>query len=340
MRRSVFLNLDPIFGPVLPSEKFRMSPSFIRFNDGKITYRSIEGNTCIEQEFKGRLGYLHHFSFVIEKRVTIEVQTTQKDIYVVYPLNVTGEACLTDLGDKIITRFYNRRAFYLYLPPSSYFFKLEKGRYQFFGFYFDIGILDGGAGNSYHFLKTLLDAYRNDETTYLKSDDFEIGHLTTFYIKELCSIIKYGDIDKQVSLLEHIKNLVKLSLTKIKLENQQIGTLDLYIQIAETLIERGVENHGILFSLNTLSEVIPLNSCYLNRIFKKKTGHTLSYQKKIRVVELAKKLLKEDMPVSSVSGYCGFSDVRSFRRLFIKFVGTTPDYYRKKHFIDTQRGAI
>ncbi|SJN49846.1 helix-turn-helix domain-containing protein [Sphingobacterium sp. JB170] len=330
MRRSIFLKLEPTFGPKVSRAQFgSLSPSPC-FNDGTTSYRSTNGNTCIEQEFKGRLAYLHQFDLVLQQPSAIEIQTKQKDVYVIYPLLVEKQGCISTINHKSIAVLDNRRAFYLYLPSDTYLLKLKKGKYQFFGFYFDVGIFDDGADNNFAFLKELLYAYRQNASAAHKSMQFKIGHLTTHYINRLCANIKTGDIDRQVSLLMEIKNLIKLSLTKIEIANGQSDYMDLYLLKTKELIELGVEKSGMLFSLNSLTDTIPMSLSYLNRIFKQKTGQTMVWYKKFCIIEKAKKQLYSEARIGDISELYYFTDSRTFRRLFKNFVGITPDDYRKK----------
>jgi two-component system response regulator YesN len=74
-----------------------------------------------------------------------------------------------------------------------------------------------------------------------------------------------------------------------------------------------------------------LNPVYLNRIFKKETGLTMSdYIQKERIEKARKLLEKTEMPVGVVAMHVGYSNFSHFSRMFRRQTGLSPQNYRKK----------
>ncbi len=66
---------------------------------------------------------------------------------------------------------------------------------------------------------------------------------------------------------------------------------------------------------------------YLNRIFKQATGQTLREYRDARVIEKARRLLREDRRVKEVCELLGFLDQNYFSRWFRKYTGIQPRAY-------------
>lgn len=85
-------------------------------------------------------------------------------------------------------------------------------------------------------------------------------------------------------------------------------------------------------SLSVLSERLNSNAKYLSALFKKEVGITLTDYVNGQRIELAKRLLLfTNFPIKVVSHKCGIPDVPYFSRLFKKWVGCTPKFFRDNH---------
>ena len=82
-------------------------------------------------------------------------------------------------------------------------------------------------------------------------------------------------------------------------------------------------------NVDTLAGQVHLNSDYLNRIFKKETGMTISKYTILQRMERAKWLLRHtDSPISEVAAAVGYFNYSSFNRSFSKIVGRSPQEYK------------
>ena len=85
-------------------------------------------------------------------------------------------------------------------------------------------------------------------------------------------------------------------------------------------------------SCEEIAAQVYLNPIYLNRIFKKETGLSLSEYMQLQRLSLAQDLLVDtDMPVSTVAQRVGYTNFSHFSRLFRKHAGCSPVEYRKTH---------
>lgn len=91
-------------------------------------------------------------------------------------------------------------------------------------------------------------------------------------------------------------------------------------------------NFSRKISLDDIAEYVYLSRSYVSGIFKAETGQTLSsYMNGVRT-EKAKQMLKNPaIPLSDISGMCGFEDQSYFTKVFKKMTGISPKKYRDRY---------
>lgn len=82
-------------------------------------------------------------------------------------------------------------------------------------------------------------------------------------------------------------------------------------------------------NVSAIADRLKMNSAYVSRIFKDENGETLLEYISRKRIEKAIKYLKEDKNtnIEKLAQMCGFSNARTFRRVFTKYVGTPPSKY-------------
>ncbi|WP_196940676.1 helix-turn-helix domain-containing protein [Sphingobacterium pedocola] len=330
MRKSALFKTESIFGPALrQSEIGKLAPS-LKIQDGEIIYRRTGSCSSIEQDFKGYLGYLQHFDWVIDRDIIIPVQVKQRDVYAIYAMRAKGHLNLTDNEGKHIMALGERRARYVYLPPGDYLLHLSAGRYQLFDFYFSIGIFDDGADETFDFLKPLLDAHRSAAAEPIVSVDFLVGAQTETYIEALCSRLIKGDLDSQIFIIVTMKELVKLSRKKIKQEYEPDDYKKSVADAAKIILDINTETYGIKCKFDTIAEKLNITLNYLQIIFKDETGLSLQQYVNELVTERAKKHLRDGLSIRITTEKCGFADISGFCKFFKREVGLTPRQFLKR----------
>ena len=89
------------------------------------------------------------------------------------------------------------------------------------------------------------------------------------------------------------------------------------------------ENYDKSITLDILADLVKMNAAYVSVIFKREEGISYShYLTEVRV-EHAKKFLERGMKAKDVCEKVGYFDYRYFNRQFKKYVGMTPDTYKK-----------
>lgn len=84
-------------------------------------------------------------------------------------------------------------------------------------------------------------------------------------------------------------------------------------------------------SLATIAEAVHVNDSYLSRVFKQKTGTTITTAVNQKKVDVACALLEhEDLKTYEVAERVGFEDAAYFSNIFRKHTGLSPSQYRAK----------
>jgi len=131
---------------------------------------------------------------------------------------------------------------------------------------------------------------------------FNIRDELFIIIEDICRDFSYLSEFKESKLLEQIKEIVK--------ENYRDSN----------------------FNVSSIAEKLDMNLSYISKYFKDKTDKKLlDYITEMRI-ELAKNMLIDtNETVKSIANQSGFSNIRTFNRVFLNTVGVSPDKYRKSH---------
>lgn len=127
----------------------------------------------------------------------------------------------------------------------------------------------------------------------------------------------------QAHFLELIVFLNELHLDSTSSPEEQTNTSDNYKKCSEilTYINQNLTEN---LSMDELSNHFALNPSYMSTVFRKETGTSIHKYILQQRISLAKKLLSEGLPVTSVYTSCGFGDYSNFLKTFKKAVGVSP----------------
>ncbi len=88
-------------------------------------------------------------------------------------------------------------------------------------------------------------------------------------------------------------------------------------------------HYGEDLTLEAMSDIFAMNPSYFSHYFHQKTGiRYKDYLTRIRITEAKRLLLKGDLKIYEISQQVGFSDVRWFSQIFMKFTGVLPKDYK------------
>lgn len=92
------------------------------------------------------------------------------------------------------------------------------------------------------------------------------------------------------------------------------------------------ENYNKKISLEQIAHNMYLSPVYISKIFKEETGESpINYLIKIRLEKARDILIKSnDTSIKSIANEVGYEDAYHFSKLFKKYYGISPLYYRKR----------
>lgn len=126
---------------------------------------------------------------------------------------------------------------------------------------------------------------------------------------------------------EVVESLVRIFSKMGKKEERTVETDE--VEKIKAYID---EHYLTLESMEKVAAEFGYNYTYLSRMFKQKTGETMSRYILNKKIELAKDMLenKPELKVTEVSDLCGYGDYRYFTRIFKKMVGVSPSEYKEQ----------
>lgn len=92
-------------------------------------------------------------------------------------------------------------------------------------------------------------------------------------------------------------------------------------------------------SVGTIANALFVSPAYLSRVFKRETGITIKTYLNMRRVTHAKNLIIQGQPVTNAFLECGFDDYSTFYRAFTKYVGMSPEQFKKGQVSDPRQTA-
>lgn len=142
-------------------------------------------------------------------------------------------------------------------------------------------------------------------------------------------LLKPIDKSQLYELLKKVENEKKTSTLKLAIESHQVleGGEHYVIEQTKNILEK---EYGQNFELERLADKVGMNASYISRLFKFKTGQTITdYLIGIRISK-AKELLIEhpDLKNYEIAEKVGYSDPVYFNKLFKKMCGMTPKDYK------------
>lgn len=140
----------------------------------------------------------------------------------------------------------------------------------------------------------------------------------------------FMEILYELSLYKDVKILSTSAKAKIELhpDNRKIKIVKEYIN----------KNYKDEIRLSELADMVGMSSVAFSRLFKNKTGSSLSdYIIDIRLGYASRMLIDSQIPVADICFYSGFNNLSNFNRIFKKKKNCSPkefrDVYRKRKII-------
>ncbi|MBQ7840066.1 MAG: AraC family transcriptional regulator [Lachnospiraceae bacterium] len=149
-----------------------------------------------------------------------------------------------------------------------------------------------------------------------------------------CSVFDYllkptslEDLDR---LFVSLKNRLdeKKGITE---EDAEENTDEYYRNIIQKVQEYVENNYSSDLSLDEIADQVGMNSAYLSRYFKQRTGQTfMDYRSRVRVNKAMGLLKDPTIKVYEVGEMVGYRSLKHFYKIFKKYTQVTPSQYREQ----------
>jgi AraC-like DNA-binding protein len=145
-----------------------------------------------------------------------------------------------------------------------------------------------------------------------------------------------AQIGKYFMLKAHLMQILLLmirDITEVEERTQKGCTFESYNKsyAVKKIINYLNENYENKISLDQIAHNMYLSPVYISKIFKEETGESpINYLIKIRLEKAKDILLNSDGgSIKSIANSVGYEDVYHFSKLFKKYYGISPLYYKK-----------
>lgn len=126
-------------------------------------------------------------------------------------------------------------------------------------------------------------------------------------------------------------DLIESYILFLAKEYPQNKTLNPLIENIKNFIE---ENLNLDFPVSRIAQIFGYNEKYLGRLFKNKTGFSVTeYTNRRRIEKIIPLIKNTDIPITEISVRAGFNNVTYFNKVFKKITGEAPTEIRKKRFV-------
>lgn len=194
---------------------------------------------------------------------------------------------------------------------------------------FNISYLDGfgGINDIRPFMEKLLKISYDDNPVLQSSLEK--------YVLELVDEYEKKDYAYALSLNARIFDIIVIISRSLALKNDYEGaehkpkkrTALKQINKAFEYIQK---NYPSDITLKDISSAVGFSEYHFSRLFKEYTGMTfLSFLNNYRAKQAEKLLRLSDKPILDVALECGFNSLTTFNRIFKRFKGCSPTFYRK-----------
>lgn len=146
-------------------------------------------------------------------------------------------------------------------------------------------------------------------------------------IKNLSANFYSNEQNKEAILSGYATVLMGKLLPMLKLETRKISELN----SLDSIMSYCINNFDKPLSLEVLERELHISKYYISHVMREKLNVGFNdYVNSLRVSNACVYLIKTDMSVTAISYAVGFNSIRTFNRVFLKQMKTSPKEYRAR----------
>jgi AraC-like DNA-binding protein len=148
----------------------------------------------------------------------------------------------------------------------------------------------------------------------------------------LLSASNIGQFGKDVLCNALVTELLVMLSRACEGRTRALPKPDVQISTLVKTVSEYLETHlSESISLDDLSKAVFLSKYYLERVFRRETGVSIYQMLLKKRMILARNLLQEGIPLTTIAMKCGFSEYSGFYKAFCNEYGISPREYKRFH---------
>ncbi|SKA75366.1 two component transcriptional regulator, AraC family [Caloramator quimbayensis] len=197
-------------------------------------------------------------------------------------------------------------------------------------------VQSGEYDNASKNLKQLFEIYKNENVSISDTKNFSMllfSYLLGLLPKNDSSFINHMPIGSKISQCKNIEEIYKILLFEINFVIAETNKANQYNHSLIDIINKYIEEHyNKELTLSSIAQHVHLNSSYLSRLYKSKTGQTLTEKiMKVRIDKAKELLLSTNLKVYEIASNVGIENTNYFSLLFKKYTSMYPKDFRTFH---------
>jgi AraC-like DNA-binding protein len=191
--------------------------------------------------------------------------------------------------------------------------------------------------NDFHFINMATNSIELKDGTCVLHTTAELKQKLMIHCYDMIAEKESCNMSKYFMIKAHLMQMLLLVMREIYRDDnfeQSQCSFESYNKnyAVKQIINYLNENYNEKISLEQIAHNMYLSPVYISKIFKEETGESpINYLIKIRLEKARDILLKSnDNSIKSIANQVGYDDVYHFSKLFKKYYGISPLYYRKR----------
>lgn len=290
----------------------------------------------IKEEFGN--GYTIFYDLGNGIAVFIRSFIPKKDFILVEECDVPGTSFIFNLSSNITFIYKNKQQytlkknhFFIEIASNKFYCEIPLKKNEPFTVFF-VGMKEELFLKLAYPIKNIQEYINNAyEQSYFILKESQIDTLQSELFNDFKDENSFEDILKNINLESKTMNLIHYTIKKITkiLDNKTLCKDRISsLQRAKEIIMKEYNNPNL--TIKNIAYKSAINECYLKKDFKEYYGMTILEMLQKRRLEIAKKLLKDNLTIKEVLTKIGYKHTGYFNKLFFDNFKISPNNYKKQ----------
>ncbi|MFC6101212.1 helix-turn-helix domain-containing protein [Olivibacter domesticus] len=325
MESQIQLEFPQALGDIARSHTLPQSATY-RLNYAHCNYWQHSAFTVVEQYYQTKDIFLYLGEVKTDIDLSITLHCNASNLYWVYQLE--DEYLLVVNHEKRKAQLKTKEKSYraVYVPVGDHNSYFEKdGRYLVFYFVVDKDLLLRFQDTSLRFIKDLLNRLKKEHPEFAFSLRLPIDAHTIRHLNKLLHIQKLDALELEGEIPQVIIRLIVIARTAFYRRQQHIRLAVERLAEIRQYIKDSIEV-GNIYTISYIAYQFDISPYRLRYSHKQAYEHSLqAYITDLRLKEVHHLIKEEGFRPLQAAYAMGYTEMRSFRKQFIKHFGITPN---------------